>query len=250
MTIELQETPGEKMFTETSDVARVPDPKEYCHDRLSESFSDALSAYDTQRRIEVLVDQFLTDEMLHRRSVLDVGCGLGFFSERLAQRGANVVACDLGRSLVEVTRNRVGCYAEVADALQLAEHFGKRRFDGLVSSECIEHTPDPNQAIRQMVKVVKPGGFVAISTPNLLWYPAVRLATLLRLRPFDGFENFNTWRSLCRALDVAGADVVQLRGLHLIPFQLPLHSLSRLCDDHLQFLRGCMINLCVLARVR
>jgi 2-polyprenyl-3-methyl-5-hydroxy-6-metoxy-1,4-benzoquinol methylase len=229
-------------------MTRTPTAKEYSHERLGERFASALSRYDTMRRVEVLVDEFLTDEMVVGKSALDVGCGLGFFSERLAARGARVLACDLGPTLVEKTRLRAGCEAEVADALQLASHFGENRFDLVVSSECIEHVPDPDEAVRQMVRVCRPGGFLAISTPNVLWSPVVRLATWLRLRPFDGHENFSSWAHLRRTLRDAGAPVVREKGLHLFPFHVPLHGLSRFCDAHLQAARGLMINMCVLAR--
>ena len=207
-----------------------------------------MSAYDTTRRVHVHIDEFLTDDMLIGRTALDVGCGLGFFSERLVQRGAVVTACDIGPGLVEQTRARAGCTALVADALDLVATFGRNRFDVVVSSECIEHTPAPAQAIGQMVAVLKPGGQIVVSTPNRIWYPVVRLATVLKLRPFDGYENFSAWSSLRRTFADSGAPVIAERGLHLFPFQLPLHGLSTWCDAHLQVARGWMINMCVLAR--
>jgi 2-polyprenyl-3-methyl-5-hydroxy-6-metoxy-1,4-benzoquinol methylase len=132
----------------------------------------------------------------------------------------------------------------------LASHFGDASFDGVVSSECIEHLPVPSEGLRQMVQVVKPGGFLSISTPNILWSPVVKLATALRLRPFDGHENFSSWASMRRTLEAAGANIERESGLHLFPFQIPLPRLSRLCDRRLQRLRRLMINICVLARKR
>ena len=239
------ESPASNGVTKAS---RRASDEEYCHERLGPRFEMALSSYDTQQRIRVLVDEFLSDDMIQNKRILDVGCGLGYFSERLVQRGAQVVACDLGPSLVEATRSRAACAGEVADVLQLSKHFDERSFDGVVSSECIEHTPDPALAIREMVKVVKPRGFLSISTPNIVWSPVVRTATRLRLRPFDGHENFSSWREIRDALRIAGAQPIQERGLHLFPFQLPLHPISRWCDQHLQHLRTLMINLCILAR--
>jgi 2-polyprenyl-3-methyl-5-hydroxy-6-metoxy-1,4-benzoquinol methylase len=227
---------------------RQPTAKEYCHERLGDEFAEALSNYDTQRRVETLIDDFLTDDMVRDRSALDVGCGLGFFSERLQQRGAHVIACDLGPALVEKTRLRAGCEAEVADALSLVEHFGPERFDLVVSSECIEHTPAPDEGLRQMAAVLKPGGYLSVSTPNVVWLPVVRLATALRLRPFDGWENFSSWRGIRRTLASCGMRVLREVGLHLFPFQLRCHGLSRWCDARLQVCRGVMINICVLAR--
>ncbi|MFD1152113.1 class I SAM-dependent methyltransferase [Saccharothrix hoggarensis] len=228
--------------------SRVPDEREYVHERLGADFERALSSYDTTRRVETLIDDFLPDDLVRGKEVLDVGCGLGYFSERLHERGARVTATDLGPNLVEATRRRVGCHAEVADALRLVEHFGPDRFDVVVSSECIEHTPDPAAALRQMAGVLKPGGHLAVSTPNLVWSPVVKLATRLGLRPFDGFENFSTWRSLRDPLRDGGVTVVRRHGLHLFPFQFGAHGVSRWCDARLQALNPLMINLCVLGR--
>lgn len=229
---------------------RVPDEREYVHERLGAGFERALSSYDTARRVETLVDRFLPDDLVRGREALDVGCGLGYFSARLQERGALVTATDLGPNLVEATRRRVGCRAEVADALRLVEHFGPERFDLVVSSECIEHTPDPAAALRQMAGVLKPGGHLAVSTPNALWRPLVLVATRLGLRPFDGFENFSTFRSLRSGLRDGGVSVVRQEGLHLFPFQVGAHGLSRWCDGRLQALGPLMINLCVLGRKR
>jgi len=227
---------------------RTPTREELCHDRLGDEFARALSGYDTSRRVEVLVDELLDEGMVRDRDALDVGCGLGFFSERLHARGARVTACDIGPGLVAATARRVGCPAVVADALALSAQLGRDRFDLVVSSECIEHTPDPPRAVREMVAVLKPGGYLSLSTPNLLWYPAVRAATVLRLRPFDGFEHFSTWRGLRRTIEGAGARVLREQGLHLFPFQLGLHALSRFLDQRAQPLRGLMINMCFLAQ--
>ena len=229
---------------------RVPTKAEYAHEDLGSRFDSALSRFDTRRRLQVLVDEFLPDAQVAGKSVLDVGCGLGFFSERLVARGAKVVACDLGPTLVERTRVRARCTAVIADALELAHVFGADRFDVVVSSECIEHTPAPADAIAQMIAVLKPAGLLSLSTPNLVWQPIVRLATRLKLRPYDGHENFSSWSSIRRTIERCGASVIAERGLHLFPFQLPLHTLSTWCDRHLQAARPAMINICVLAQKR
>ena len=139
-------------------VLRIPTQKEYSHERLGERFRTALSAYDTQRRLDVLIDRFLAGK-LEGRTVLEVGAGLGFFSQRLQQRGASVTATDIGESMLHKVKETVGCHCECIDALSLAEHFGPNRLDVVLSSECIEHTPAPMETMRQMAVVLKPGGF-------------------------------------------------------------------------------------------
>lgn len=227
---------------------RVPSHRELSHERLGERFQTTISDYDTRRRVEILVDEFLSDWMIVGKSILDVGCGLGYFSKRLRDRGATVVACDIGPSLVEITRQRARCLAQVADALELVSQFGCGTFDVVVSSECIEHTPDPAEAVRQMAGVLKPGGFLALSTPNIIWQPVVRLSSALRIRPYEGYENFSSWSGLEKVFAGAGLTVLRRHGLHLFPFHFGLHRLSRWCDGHMQMLRGIMINICLLGR--
>ena len=229
-------------------MSRVIDDRELTYDRMGDQFERALSDYDTQRRVEVLIDQFLTDDMIRGKSILDVGCGLGYFSKRLTERGAVVTACDIGPNLVQHTREFAGCAAVVADACNLIEHFGEEEFDVVVSSECIEHTPSPRMALRQMAGVLKHDGFLAVSTPNVLWSPVVKLATRLGLRPFDGYENFSSWPGIREVLKKSEIDIVRQKGLHLFPFQVPAHGISKWCDEHMQFMRNAMINICVLGR--
>jgi hypothetical protein len=96
--------------------------------------------------------------------------------------------------------------------------------------------------------VLKPGGFLALSTPNLVWWPLVKAAAMARLRPFDGLENFSTWRSLSRTFEKEDLDIVEGKGLHLFPFQLGLHGLSEWADRNCQFARAAMINICLLGQ--
>lgn len=225
-----------------------PDRAEYAHNRLGvERFLKALSGYDTQRRVDVLVGQFLSAEMLSDRTALDVGCGLGFFSRAMESMGAVVTATDIGPDLVKHTAQTIRGRCEVVDALHLAERFGEGAFNIVLSSECIEHTRDPDEAVRQMVKVLKTGGHLVLSTPNTVWSGVVRAATVLRLRPFDGFEKFSSWSSLRTLLESNGCVVEAEYGLHLLPFQLPVHGLLRWADSHCQCLRAVMINICIRA---
>lgn len=221
---------------------------EYCHERLSSSFDKLISEYDTKRRIEVLVGEFLRNDMISGKEILEVGCGLGYFSEVLCSRGGIVTACDISPSLVQRTRERVGCSCLLADALNLEACFGSRRFDVVVSSECIEHTQYPEKALIQMIRILKPGGYLSMSTPNILWQPLVRAASALRVRPYDGFENFSSWSRLRTLLRSNAMTIVNERGIHLYPFQLGGFGVLRWSDRRLQFLKKIMINICICAQ--
>lgn len=227
---------------------RVPTSKELVYDEMGDQFEERLSLYDTNRRIHVLIEEFLGRERLDGKQVLDVGCGLGYGTERLLKLGANVTAVDIGQNLVTNVGKRYGCKAVVADAMDLLNQFDPNTFDVIFSSECIEHTPYPQQSLAHIAAVLKPGGWISLSTPNLLWSPVVKGASVLGIRKFNGHENFSTFRSLKSGLAQHGVSIVREKGLHLIPFQFHLYRLSTWMDDNAQFLRGLMINLCILGQ--
>jgi len=222
--------------------------EDLAYDALFDEFHSALNDYDTRRRVEVLIDDFLKDLDLTGSSALDVGCGLGFFSRRLHERGANVTPCDIAPKCVRHVQSLVGTEGLQADVMNLGQTLAGKTFDVVVSSECVEHTPDPLVAVTEICKAVKPGGWLALSTPNRVWQPVVRTAQKFKLRRFDGYENFVTWNQLCKTVEQSGLKIHRRQGLHLFPFQFGMHSLSRWLDSHAQWTAGVMINICLLAR--
>jgi 2-polyprenyl-3-methyl-5-hydroxy-6-metoxy-1,4-benzoquinol methylase len=218
--------------------------KELTHDRLVDRFDDLMDEYDVGRRTAVLVDDFLSGIDLRGKLVLDGGCGVGGLTRAMTARGARVVALDIGAQLAATTRTRYGCRAVVGTLTSLG--LVSDAFDVVISSEAIEHTPDPEAAIVELYRVLKPGGHLVLSTPNRLWQAPVRAASAVGLRPYDGFENFLWPRSLRRILERAGARVETHRGLHLWPFQIrPLRGALRQMDRHGTTLLPLMINQCI-----
>ena len=56
----------------------------------------------------------------------------------------------------------------------------------------IEHTPAPYEAVKQMSGVLKPGGLLSISTPNIVWQPVVQTATRMKLRMVRSHHEYMT----------------------------------------------------------
>jgi 2-polyprenyl-3-methyl-5-hydroxy-6-metoxy-1,4-benzoquinol methylase len=226
-----------------TDLAGQPRQRELAHDRLTSRFDELMDDYDLAVRRELLVDRFLGDR-IRGKLVLDAGCGVGGVTRALVAKGARVVAFDIGPQLAAETRARCGCAAVIGTLS--APGFAAGSFDAVLSSEAIEHTPDPEQSVLELYRLVKPGGDLVISTPNRLWQAPVRAASALGLRPYDGYENFLWPRRLRRVLESAGGQVVEHRGIHLWPVQIrPLHGASRWVDRFGGALLPLMINQCV-----
>jgi SAM-dependent methyltransferase len=100
---------------------------------------------------------------LRGQVVLEAGCGAGRFTEVLLAAGARVFACDLSRA-VEANRANCGhwaghfvCQADILD-LPAAE----AAFDLVLCIGVLQHTPDPEAAIRALAARVKPGGRLVV----------------------------------------------------------------------------------------
>lgn len=193
----------------------MSDPKAYFYDSIADDFEAIANAYDTTRRVEIVFDEMLEGVDLTGRTCLDVGCGLGWFSARARDRGARVTSLDIGVRLLAHTRRRAGSRPVAADACALP--FADASFDMVISSECIEHTVAPARAVQEMIRVLRPGGTLVVTTPNHVWHFAVTLANALGIRPYDGYENWMRWGEMTGTLRASGARVEQMRGFHLLP---------------------------------
>ena len=91
--------------------------------------------------------------------VLDLGCGDGHLTQRIAESGAHVLGVDASAEMVAAARER-GIEAEHAKAEQLP--FRDARFDAVFSNAVLHWVRDQDAMMRQVHRVLKPGGrFVA-----------------------------------------------------------------------------------------
>ncbi len=110
--------------------------------------------------------------------VLDLGCGFGRHAFEAARRGANVVALDAGTDEVkgvaamflamveagELAEGSIHANVVQGDALHLP--FPDGVFDRVICSEVLEHIPDDLSAMRELARVLRPGGTMAITVPR------------------------------------------------------------------------------------
>ena len=100
-------------------------------------------------------------------SILDAGCGKGYFALYLARRfpGARIVAMDLGRADLgeaERIRRAAGIGNVVFAHGDIQGGLGNERFDLIVSSEVLEYVPDEMRALRNLCDALRPGGALLI----------------------------------------------------------------------------------------
>jgi SAM-dependent methyltransferase len=110
--------------------------------------------------------------------VLDLGCGFGRHAFALAREGAHVVALDAGRDEIvgvqgmlaamalegEFDASRTLATAVVGDAHLVP--FADAVFDHVICSEVLEHIPDDATVLRDIVRVLRPGGTLVVTVPR------------------------------------------------------------------------------------
>ncbi|WP_174550955.1 class I SAM-dependent methyltransferase [Actinomadura macra] len=112
--------------------------------------------------------------------VLDMGCGAGRHAFELYRRGADVVAFDQDAGELDGVEKMFGAMrlegevpedatAETVQGDALDLPFPDDHFDGIVASEVLEHIPDDMRAMRELLRVLKPGGRLAVTVPS--WLP-------------------------------------------------------------------------------
>ena len=97
--------------------------------------------------------------------VLEVGCGMGEFAQRVAEElGATVCAVDISARMVDLTAAR-GLDARVADVQALP--FGDGEFDVAIANWVLYHAADVDLAVRELARVLRPGGRLVAATLGL-----------------------------------------------------------------------------------
>ena len=118
------------------------------------------------------------------RPVLEIGCGMGAMASLWARQGAQVTAVDLAPYSVKMTRQRfalLDLQGRIEQADGRALPFADGEFDYVYSWGVLHHSPDLGQSLREMMRVLKPGGKF-----GLMLYHRHSLFYLWRIRWREG----------------------------------------------------------------
>ena len=216
-------------------------------EEIGTQFDDWMSLYDVRQRID-LIKQFIPINV-SEMSCLEVGCGTGKISEAIISLVKRLTVSDLSEKLSEEVGIRLKVNWTPQDACNLS--FPDNTFDIVISSECIEHTPNPKQALVEMARVVRNNGTIIITSPNKIWYPILLLSVITKIRKFRGNE---IWLFPWEAADVLKkhdiADI-QFGGCHLFPWQIPVaRYILPLFDRLNKLLYPVMINYGICGKKR
>jgi 2-polyprenyl-3-methyl-5-hydroxy-6-metoxy-1,4-benzoquinol methylase len=148
----------------------------------------------------------LTENLPSPRTFLDVGCATGMLIESMKAKGWEASGVDLCRESAEYGMAHRGIRIHVG-TLEEAKFPGES-FSVVHFSHLIEHVPDPVGYLAEVRRVLKPGGFAVITTPNVDGLQARLFGKGWRSAIADHLVLFSK-RTLGRIIRNAGFDVRQ-----------------------------------------
>lgn len=143
-----------------------------------------------------------------RGRILDVGASVGTFLSLAQQRGWTGIGIEPNKTAVQICKEK-GLRVEEGF---FDENFAKKilqknhQFDVIHMGDVIEHVFDPVAFLRIAYSILRPGGYIAIVTPNISHF----LARRYQIKPREHLVYFNA-RSLVKALLSAGFSNIEIK---------------------------------------
>jgi 2-polyprenyl-6-hydroxyphenyl methylase / 3-demethylubiquinone-9 3-methyltransferase len=132
-----------------------------------------------KNRARIVLQEILSITKQTPSSVLDLGCGRGFYANAISKLGNNkiqVTALDNNYKYLEVAK-KSSQNTKIKFIEGDAENTGlsSNKFDVIICSELLEHVDNDNLVLNEVYRITKPGGVLLISVPNAnypwLWDP-------------------------------------------------------------------------------
>jgi len=143
----------------------------------SDDYKSSISSDELNKFLVFYADLF-TDFVPQNGLILDLGCGAGTSTKYLKSKGYDVIGLDISHLFMSTASQQQQAPDYVCASAESIP-FADNTFDAVGANSFIEHVPDVEKVIREMYRVIKPGGKLIFHGPNLL-SPLVPLVKAVR----------------------------------------------------------------------
>jgi len=139
--------------------------------KIQQYFTSVANQWDEIREgyfTEHMRDQAIEKAQLPENAIVaDIGTGTGFVAAGLVGRSAKVYGFDANPEMIEVAQGNLSAFSKDRIELRVAEGntipLPDNFLDGAFANMYLHHAPEPEKAIKEMVRVLKPGGVLCIT---------------------------------------------------------------------------------------
>lgn len=180
----------------------------------------------------------LTNSLKSGMKVLEIGCGTGFFTKEIVKKPVQLTVIDISPELIEIAkRNIISSNVEFVIDNAYDMTFNDQTFDAVIGSSVLHHL-DISLSLKEIYRVLKPGGFMAFTEPNMMNPQIAMQKNIPALKKALGDSPDETAffkRRIKKKLSVIGfqeIDVIPFDFLHpripkqMIKLMLPLTNLA------------------------
>ena len=215
---------------------------------IAESWWDRNGDFKPLHVINPLRASYISEKInLENKNVLDVGCGGGLLCEAMFDQGAIVTGIDAAGPGIEVAKihsqknnKNIEYFEKTAEELITEK---KNYYDVVTCLEELDHVPDPGHLVKVCVDLLKPGGFLFLSTINKnprSWITAIVGAEyIFNILPkgTHEFSKFIKPSSLAKFVREANAELIETKGMFYNPLTHKANLNNDLSVNYLMYAR-------------
>ena len=215
---------------------------------IAESWWDKKGDFKPLHVINPLRASYISEKInLENKYVLDVGCGGGLLCEAMFDQGAIVTGIDAAGPGIEVAKihsqknnKNIDYFEKTAEELITEK---SNYYDVVTCLEVLEHVPDPGHLVKNCVDLLKPDGFLFLSTINKnprSWITAIVGAEYIfniLPRGTHEFSKFIKPSSLAKFVREANAELIETKGMFYNPITHKANLNNDLGVNYLMYAR-------------